>query len=62
MEYNADGTMKMKERAKYPLQMYRKSGEIVFARNEAEEEQLRAAGASHKVHDREVHGAHEVAK
>jgi hypothetical protein len=55
MEYNADGTMKLKERAKYPLTMYKKGGEMVVARNEEEESVLRAAGASHKVHDREVH-------
>lgn len=62
MEYNSDGTMKMKERSKYPLTLYKKGGEIVIAHNEDEETSLRAAGASHKIHDREVHGAREVAK
>jgi len=55
MEYNADGTMKMKERSTYPLKLYKKGGEIVIANNADEEAALRAAGASHKIHDREVH-------
>jgi len=55
MEYHPDGKMKQPVPSRYPLKMYKKGGYIVMAKNAEEEEQLKAAGASTKIHDREVH-------
>lgn len=54
MEYNPDGTMKQAVRV-YPLQLYKRSGEIVVVNNDEERNAAIAAGASLKIWDREKH-------
>ena len=54
MEYDDKGNIKVKSRD-YPKPMHDGAGKLVNARDAAHEAELRAAGYSHKVWDRDVH-------